>query len=135
MRGEPTTSELQALAARQQQQLDTQARLIAAREHRLRQVKKNLQQILKKKKYYCLERNSKKNNSFDFRVCVFGYVVTKWFWPSHCLQCRSLKTRKEKQQFDGESSSWRIVFNSYVYFHVFNCLGQLSSKRRMHNHG
>jgi hypothetical protein len=49
MRGEPTTSELQALAARQQQQLDTQARLIAAREHRLRQVKKNLQQILKKK--------------------------------------------------------------------------------------
>jgi hypothetical protein len=39
MRGEPTTSELQALAARQQQQLDTQARLIAAREHRLRQVK------------------------------------------------------------------------------------------------
>ena len=38
MRGEPTTSELQALAARQQQQLDTQARLIAAREHRLRQV-------------------------------------------------------------------------------------------------
>lgn len=39
MRGEPTTGELQALAARQQQQLDTQARLIAAREHRLRQVK------------------------------------------------------------------------------------------------
>ena len=39
MRGEPTTVELQALAARQQQQLDTQARLIAAREHRLRQVK------------------------------------------------------------------------------------------------
>ena len=40
MRGEPTTSELQALAARQQHQLDTQARLIAAREHRLRQVRK-----------------------------------------------------------------------------------------------
>lgn len=38
MRGEPSTGELQALAARQQQQLDTQARLIAAREHRLRQV-------------------------------------------------------------------------------------------------
>ena len=38
MRGEPSTSELQALAARQQQQLDNQARLIAAREHRLRQV-------------------------------------------------------------------------------------------------
>ena len=42
MRGEPSTSELQALAARQQQQLDTQARLIAAREHRLRQVHTNL---------------------------------------------------------------------------------------------
>ena len=38
MRGEPTAGELQALAARQQQQLDTQARLIAAREQRLRQV-------------------------------------------------------------------------------------------------
>lgn len=43
MRSEPTTSELQALATRQQQQLDTQARLIAARENRLRQVQEGVQ--------------------------------------------------------------------------------------------
>ena len=39
MRGEPSTGELQALAGRQHQQLENQARLIAAREHRLRQVR------------------------------------------------------------------------------------------------
>lgn len=38
MRGEPTMQELQGLAARQRLQLDNQARLIAAREQRLRQV-------------------------------------------------------------------------------------------------
>jgi len=42
MRGEPSTSELQALAARQQHQLDNQARLIAAKEQRLRQVQEGI---------------------------------------------------------------------------------------------
>ena len=63
MRGEPTTSELQALAARQQQQLDTQARLIAAREHRLRQVKKR--NFLK-----CYYREGTPKTVFFISVCV-----------------------------------------------------------------
>jgi len=42
MRGEPSTSELHALAARQQHQLDSQARLIAAKEQRLRQVQEGI---------------------------------------------------------------------------------------------
>lgn len=72
MRSEPTTSELQALATRQQQQLDTQARLIAARENRLRQVN------------YCCEekKTNAKHFFFHFRV------PTKWFGllSAHCLQ-------------------------------------------------
>lgn len=71
MRSEPTTSELQALATRQQQQLDTQARLIAARENRLRQVN-----------YCCEEKKQTRNFFFYFRV------PTKWFGllSAHCLQ-------------------------------------------------
>jgi len=42
MRGEPSTSELQAIAARQQHQFDSQARLIAAKEQRLRQVQEGI---------------------------------------------------------------------------------------------
>lgn len=59
MRGEPSTSELQALAARQQQQLDTQARLIAAREHRLRQVYWLTSCPLNGFSFYCLPCSSK----------------------------------------------------------------------------
>ncbi len=65
MRGEPTTGELQALAARQQQQLDTQARLIAAREHRLRQVKKFFET-----KNKMLLPKSPSETILYFRVCV-----------------------------------------------------------------
>ena len=65
MRGEPTTGELQALAARQQQQLDTQARLIAAREHRLRQVKK----FFETKNKMLLPRIPSETILY-FRVCV-----------------------------------------------------------------
>lgn len=78
MRSEPTTSELQALATRQQQQLDTQARLIAARENRLRQVN------------YCCEEK-KTNAKHFFFISVFQLNGLAFYLLIVCKCCSKKK--------------------------------------------
>ena len=89
MRGEPTAGELQALAARQQQQLDTQARLIAAREQRLRQVYCYRVRLNGGLLIVCnaiLKRRRRKKNLSDGESRQFKIVSNSYFHGFNCLE-------------------------------------------------